>query len=193
MAKTMKEKLILYAGVFRASRFLKPGSVEAQKMTGTSGLRCLESFRRSGPLGLLERTLLASSRWNSTRSFLIWKEKATKQGHSLFQLAASMPRTNETEYGLWPTPTTQDNQQVKGKDQRGTTLGGAVRLWPTPAHRDHKRGYLGGRIRNGKVSMDTLDVIVQYTDNPTRQAGHLNPEFVEWLMGFPIGWTELKD
>jgi len=22
--------------------------------------------------------------------------------------------------------------------------------------------------------------------------GSLNPEFVEWLMGFPIGWTELE-
>lgn len=23
--------------------------------------------------------------------------------------------------------------------------------------------------------------------------GKLNPEWVEWLMGYPIGWTELKD
>ena len=45
---------------------------------------------------------------------------------------------------MWPTPTTQDNPQVRGKGKtigtkRGTTLGGAVReahkeemLWPTP-------------------------------------------------------------
>ena len=189
----MKEKSILYAGVFRASRFLKLASKEAQKMTVTSGLKCLDLLGKSGPLGCLEKMLLGSSIWNSTRSFLVWKKKITESGRTLYQLAASMPPTNETEYGLWPTPTTQDNPQVKGKDQRGTTLGGAVRLWPTPTHRDHKGGYLGGRIRNGKVSMDTLDVAVQYTDNPNRQAGHLNPEFVEWLMGYPIGWTELKD
>ena len=24
------------------------------------------------------------------------------------------------------------------------------------------------------------------------QGGQLNPEWVEWLMGWPIGWTELK-
>lgn len=25
-----------------------------------------------------------------------------------------------------------------------------------------------------------------------RQDGQLNPEWVEWFMGWPIGWTELK-
>jgi hypothetical protein len=30
--------------------------------------------------------------------------------------------------------------------------------WPTASTRDHKGGYEGGRIRNGKISMDALDV-----------------------------------
>ena len=25
------------------------------------------------------------------------------------------------------------------------------------------------------------------------KSGDLNPEFVEWLMGYPTGWTDLKD
>jgi hypothetical protein len=33
--------------------------------------------------------------------------------------------------------------------------------WPTSSTRDYKGGYVGGRIRNGKISMDTLDVAVQ--------------------------------
>ena len=37
----------------------------------------------------------------------------------------------------------------------------AAKNWPTASTRDHKGGYTGGRIRNGKVSMDTLDVAVQ--------------------------------
>jgi len=51
--------------------------------------------------------------------------------------------------------------------------------WPTASARDHKGGYTGGRIRNGKVSMDTLDVAVQaHTDGgilsnwPTPRAGN---------------------
>jgi len=91
----------------------------------------------------------------------------------------------------WPTPTTQDNNQIKGKDKRGTTLGGAVRNWPTPSARDHKGGYIGGRIRNGKVSFDTLDVAVQHLSNKDKKSGTLNPDWVEWLMGVPTGWTDL--
>jgi hypothetical protein len=67
------------------------------------------------------------------------------------------------------------------------------KMWPTPTTRDHKGGYIGGRIRNGKVSMDTLDVAVQHTDNQNKTSGQLNPTWVEWLMGYPEGWTDLKD
>jgi len=63
------------------------------------------------------------------------------------------------------------------------------RKWPTPSTRDWKGGYLGGRIRNGKVSMDTLDVAVQYTDNKEKKKVALNPEWVEWLMGYPKDYT----
>jgi len=63
--------------------------------------------------------------------------------------------------------------------------------WPTPSARDHKGGYQGGRIRNGKVSFDTLDVAAQHYSGDKNKVGHLNPDWVEWLMGVPTGWTEL--
>tara|TARA_E500000178_G_scaffold52735_1_gene48735 strand:- start:187 stop:486 length:300 start_codon:yes stop_codon:yes gene_type:complete len=75
----------------------------------------------------------------------------------------------------------------------GANLADQVRMWPTPTTRDYKGGYQGGRIRNGKVSMDTLDVAVQHTDNQSKTGGQLNPMWVEWLMGYPKGWTDLKD
>jgi hypothetical protein len=60
-------------------------------------------------------------------------------------------------------------------------------MWPTPAAQDGKNSTLppsqrdrdsvpGAMIRSGEA-----------------QGGQLNPQFVEWLMGFPIGWTDLKD
>jgi len=66
------------------------------------------------------------------------------------------------------------------------------RRWPTPSTRDYKGGYQGGRIRNGKVSRDTLDVAAQATDNKDKSGGQLNPGWVEWLMGLPLGWTALE-
>tara|TARA_Y100001968_G_C19333448_1_gene705523 strand:- start:31 stop:639 length:609 start_codon:yes stop_codon:yes gene_type:complete len=44
--------------------------------------------------------------------------------------------------------------------------------WPTPSARDGKGGYQMGRIRNGKVSMDTLDAAV----NAHRDGGLLAPD-----------------
>jgi hypothetical protein len=31
------------------------------------------------------------------------------------------------------------------------------------------------------------------TEYEVPSTGQMNPEWVEWLMGFPIGWTDLKD
>ena len=101
---------------------------------------------------------------------------------------------------MWPTPrassamndSTQSVQKRLNKRGYEVKLEQAVRMWPTPTTRDHKGGYQGGRIRNGKVSMDTLDVAVQHTDNQQKTGGQLNPQWVEWLMGYPEGWTDLK-
>lgn len=43
----------------------------------------------------------------------------------------------------------------------------SMAAWPTPSARDHKGGYQGGRVRNGKISTDTLDVAAQLTSWPT--------------------------
>lgn len=57
--------------------------------------------------------------------------------------------------------------------------GAAERLWPTPVKSDWKGpNYSEG----GSTSAHGLS---------TRAAGQLNPTWVEWLMGFPLGWTEL--
>jgi hypothetical protein len=92
---------------------------------------------------------------------------------------------------MWPTPLSSDHKNMDTANQM--SLSTSVRMWPTPVARDHKGGYQGGRIRNGKVSWDSLDVAVQHTDNQEKTGGQLNPMFVEWLMGYPKGWTELKD
>jgi hypothetical protein len=173
---------------------------------------------------------------------------------------------------LWPTPTTQDNVQVagmgkaKGNSKRGTTLGGAARMWPTPTSTLGTNGGLvtptkgreGGtliealsartfwptptatflgpatgeklaqRIKNRKrpsflseaivwptpttseAKSDTLNIqnrinkgkqimlchavrMKPTQEVPTPQhGGSLNPVWVEWLMGWPLGWTDLR-
>lgn len=66
-------------------------------------------------------------------------------------------------------------------------------LWPTPT-------VCGNNNRKGltKTSGDGLATAVRGRDlnggntTPQTQTARLNPYWVEWLMGWPIGWTDLK-
>ena len=99
MARHTEESLFSQED-FPASLSVVPGSNEARTMTAISGQKCLESYKRQGQLGSLVRMLLASSAWHSTKCVLTWKRVDTKSSRSLFQLAVSMPRTEEIGYGL---------------------------------------------------------------------------------------------
>jgi len=57
-------------------------------------------------------------------------------------------------------------------------------LWPTPAARDYKDSAgAKSQAERGRTAGDSLGVSV---------GGALNPTWVEWLMGFPEGWTDLS-
>jgi DNA (cytosine-5)-methyltransferase 1 len=128
----------------------------------------------------------------------------------------SMPvlRTSETESGLWRTPMARDwkdmscSSQIYRQDQ--------VKMWPTPCATDHKGSGKTGTLRDrldyaaerGATKSNTYATpqardfrsgSTDRWDNPERTrnlndqiGGQLNPTWVEWLMGWPLGWTDLK-
>jgi hypothetical protein len=99
---------------------------------------------------------------------------------------------------MWPTPTAagfdcadvprllQRREEVKAKGINGNgfglTLGQAVKvaMWPTPQACDSKRG-ADARDRPGSGGPNLSHAV---------GGGQLNPTWVEWLMGFPLGWTD---
>lgn len=88
------------------------------------------------------------------------------------------PRTSESGGSCWPTPRASDcNGPGIGKNtQGGPNLRTAVRL-ATPTASMKRRSE---KFREGRTPSAQEEVI-----------GPLNPEFVEWLMGYPLGWTAL--
>ena len=82
----------------------------------------------------------------------------------------------------WPTPIASDSRGSSGKPAPGkqTQLVDAVRF-ATPLSRDW---------RSGKTSQATAEK----NSRPLSEqiGGSLNPTWVEWLMGWPLGWTDLK-
>lgn len=226
------EQLTLFPAASPASRSPSPGSDEARRMTVTSGLKCLELYQNSGPLGLLVRMLLGSSIWRSTRCTLTWKTKVTPSKRLLFRLVPSTPRTGGIGVPLLPTITRFDATcgDLKGKEYTGTRhamkLIQAVKMWPTPKATDYKgSGPAGSKSAYHDLKKHNLKGVVMFYPTPTTGAGlcggtgnfqqlkdleeagqiteeerrsmaagnggQLNPDWVEWLMGFPPGWTEV--
>lgn len=242
------EQLTLFQGDSPASRLVLPGSAEARRMTVTSGLKCLELSRNSGPLGSLVRTLLGSSIWRSTRCTLTWKTKATPSRRLLFRLVPSTPRTGGTgallsgverwkknitgkdgDPILWKTPIASDsaNMEFYHNSRGEPNLSGMVKMWHTPKATDYKgSGPAGSKSAEHDLKKHNLKGVVMFYPTPTTGAGlcggtgnfqrlkkletsgqiteeerrnmsqgnggQLNPTWVEWLMGFPLGWTDLN-
>jgi hypothetical protein len=64
-------------------------------------------------------------------------------------------------------------------------------MWPTPKASEWKGGRsFEGLIASGRGASNSLNDALTMQN---QQSGALNPEWVEWLMGFPIGHTDLKD
>ena len=100
----------------------------------------------------------------------------------------------------WPTAMAADGMGRSGAYVRGNhTLSLAAKLWPTATASDSRAG--GARNTDGsKAHQGTSlsDAVLTGSSSSGRRGRAsapggpmvLNPQFVEWLMGFPIGWTD---
>jgi len=124
-------------------------------------------------LGDLEPYSETWPQWGLMRDGECWEQRMLEQ------------TIRGTESGLLlPTPDTvnRDNKKVlfdkNAPSQSGRSLATYARTFPTPT-------VCGNYNRKGasKTSGDGL---------ATQVGGKLNPMWVEWLMGWPLGWTDLK-
>ena len=96
---------------------------------------------------------------------------------------------------MWPTPTAHNAKEAAYPAEflrKTPTLAAtvAMRKFPTPQASDNRdRGNLGSpatlrRKEKGKQ--------ISLGQSVSDISGALNPTWVEWLMGWPLGWTDLK-
>jgi hypothetical protein len=188
------DESISSVGASLANPSALPEDRKPRKTTVTSGRKCAALLHSRDPLGSLAKMLLGSSRWHSMTCWLTWKALATPRGRLLFRLLPSMRDIAATEFGsLLPTPTAQNYGTNQGGASGRT---GPVRpslstmakysLWPTPTSITDTGGAAlckwGGARSREKIRAMVGDAELN---------GALNPEWVEWLMGYPIGWTAL--
>jgi len=114
-------------------------------------------------------------------------------GRGLAELVEGKIQIANTPSGNWPTPTCSDaftdklksSQQEEGS-MHSVNMSQAVKMWPTPQASDFK---------NKDYSRDfTLGKMIHVTGRTHKEetGGQLNPDWVEWLMGWCVHWSSLE-
>jgi hypothetical protein len=141
------------------------------KTTATSGPSSPESFATLVPAGYWQKTSPDCSQVviplfsemcqgdSSDEYSEIWPNSGSMRNGIVYRLPRLAPRTSETGSFYWPTPTVRGNNNRKG---------------------------ISKEAGDGLATA----VLRTITSGPMRSiTGRLSPDWVEWLMGFPIGWT----
>ena len=174
-----EELLTLYRAAFHAKTYQQPD--EGQESTVSDPV-CGEKWH-----GLLAKYDRDSCLWKTVQCSLLedsgefsetWPRSGTMRSGAVYQRTNVGRLTKEIESGfLLATPTATANQTAPSMMKH---LGCREYMVPTPTKHNSKEGaYPAEYTRN----TPTL---------ATHAGGKINPGWSEWLMGWPINWTDLS-
>ena len=162
-------------------------------------------------LGEEHELLQTLPKWGMTRSGLLWELPTL--AHLISGTGCGLSPDNESFFHtpnttgmdggsnsrkalrkrmeFWPTPVHSEARQGlqirrDGKKGTQTSLSTAVLTWPTATSKGITGGSGGWALLNKNTTVEEARLMGAGT------GGQLNPPWVEWLMGWPIGWTDLK-
>lgn len=169
-------QLTLYVEDTPANLSVLPEAAKVTPMIVTSGRKCCELCGSADPLGLLERMLKATLPLDSIPFAMTWKDAVTPSGRSVSRLVRQGRTTKESEFSLWPTPQAMDAMTARSPAGMDKQMNGA---------------------RKGRSKIATMKDAAVYGLNWNGKAvrlgdGELNPRHLEWMQGYPLGWTEIK-
>jgi len=199
--KAKKTRATSGHGYEKPYAFYDPVTQSLKMYEATCPLAALPSLKKLPPSGMTQNgVLFLQPPWepitDATGSSLLHTPTGTMN-----QMSPSMAN-GKRQSGWWPTPTTQEVEHpdaiINEKGRRIAKNGGtshslgladAVQRWPTPQSNDAKNAV----VRHREKSLQVMLGGALATSEPSLIGGRLNPTWVEWLMGFPTGWTDLKD
>ena len=159
---TFAEKWTSSLEDIHVNRLALPEKDSAKKTPDICGLTSSNTYEQLSLFDVSGRTSPDTSIEDSKKSSLTWKEKATIQRGEYSRRLKSGQSIEEKESLSWPTVTTRDYKGARSPEAMKAT---------------------------GRNPMtNSLPDAVQHIQ---RAGGQLNPEWVEWLMGLPTGWTGL--
>jgi hypothetical protein len=182
-----EELLTLYLAAFHAKTF--PAQEKAQDLT-ESAADCGQSLpgllARYDPATHSLRTAQCSLFGDLTECYVTLPRWGLMRDGALYLPPTVALPMREKDCGLWPTPTAQNAKHAEAteweKKNRPKHLHvlAAVKKWPTPTAHNAKETNAPSESERNTPTL------------AAQAGGALNPMWVEWLMGWPIGWTDLK-
>jgi hypothetical protein len=155
--------LTLYQAAFPVRTLVAQGLELVSRAQGQdSGVTCTESFAKFDPVLCSWRTLHCSLLGDSVEFSETWPRSGTMQNGECWERTQLERHTDGIESGYWPTPLAGDNRD---------------------------RGHLGTPVVQRRIKIGKQVMLSQCV---SETSGALNPNWVEWLMGWPIGHTDLQ-
>lgn len=197
-------------------------SAKAMPTSAKAGPSLSKQFARLDPSGFWVKTSGGYCQPTLDGTLQEFKEIWPKAGMTVagvsYRLRRWERRIAEIDSGLWPTVRANehgDYQYDRGDHSKPRpTLTGAVKMFPTPVVPNGGRQH---NLDNLTLEGNTLEESVKFATPQARDyrtgsakrwedarkgikscnlndqvGGKLNPDWVDWLMGFPIGWADLK-
>ena len=167
-------------------------------MSDTYGLTSFEPLASYDPDTHSWKMYAVISLWGLTECLETLPKSGMTRSGKLFLQPVSARLIDATESSVWPTPTTQEVEHPTAtwnkmgrrlskngnQSTHGMGLADAVQMWPTPTADD---------ASNVNPKPNRFRGLVAAVNEASDVGGKLNPTWVEWLMGFPLGWTDLED
>ena len=153
--------------------------------------------------GLNTPELLASydhdtSSWRTSQHCLVegltvfsgrWPRSGMMQNGIAYQLQPLVPLTDETDCGLLPTPLAGNTKAINQRSGDREPMN-FLKPLPTPRASDYKGATSPLAAKKAKDRGFTPNLPEAISE--ISGGGQLNPMWVEWLMGFPLGHTDLE-
>ncbi len=158
-------------------------SNDTYKKTSTGRLRKINKNGKDGSLGLARTVKMMDSQkqnWPTVRT-------SSANGASSKEVEAGNPKQRlEVMITNWPTPRAQEPGSTS--ENYGKGLKNTAQNWATPTTRDWKDSCNANVPVNSLLGRQAPQIMKDGTESQIT----LNPRFTEWLMGWPVGWTEFE-
>jgi hypothetical protein len=192
------------------SHFQARGSEKERKTQDTCGPISESMSGQLDLFGAFSKMSEATPRWGYGESCPIWKKMVTERSSDCSRRRKQAHLTNASDASSWPTATARDHKgcyktlvRKDGKVSMDTldvavqahTDGGILSNWPTPraGNPGSRKPGTGGKIlaEEAKIHNGPPAPEKSSTSGKNHGSPKLNPNWVEQLMGLPVGWTQL--